>query len=159
MAFIFILATAFPSGAQPAQQGVEKRVRKLEKRVEGVEKRVTSIEDSRTPEAEQESLKIQPLSVVLVSKKHGLGAGQIGINLILEFKNLTSYDISGFSGTVVFKPEGGDVYTRKMSYSHPIESGGTAQIEMTVSSSETRQYLKFVKAKVIRVVLINQKTF
>ncbi|HBB65939.1 MAG: hypothetical protein A2X28_10335 [Elusimicrobia bacterium GWA2_56_46] len=155
-ALVFFLAQDFHAGAQKV---LEKRVDKLENRVDGVEKRVTGLEESRTPGAGRENIKIQPLSVVLISKKHAVFPKRIGIDLTLEFRNLTSYDINGFSGTLVFKPEGGEIYTRKMSYSHPIESGGTAQIELTISSSETKRYLKFIKATAVKVVLINQKLF
>lgn len=161
-AFILSLLALLQGSSARAQQGVEKRVDKLEKRVDKVEERVAGLEGTRgrTPGADdQESLKVQPLTVTLISKKQVIGPGQVAIKLILEFKNLTSYGINGFSGTLVFKPEGGDIYTRKMSYSHPVESGDTAQIEMTIASTQTKQYLKFVKAKAIKVVFINQKLF
>ena len=157
----FILALARGSSVS-AQQTVEKRVGKLENRVVRVEERVSSLEEMRGAApgmADQESLKVQPLTVTLISKKQVIGPGQVAIKMILEFKNLTSYAINGFSGTLVFKPEGGDIYTRKMAYSHPVESGDTAQIEMTICSSQTRQYLKLVKAKAVKVVFINQKLF
>ena len=157
--FIFILAQG---SSVRAQASVEKRVGKLETRVGKVEERVGNLEETRGTApgtSDQESLKVQPLTVTLISKKQVIGSGVVAIKLILEFKNLTSYAINGFSGTLVFKPEGGDIYTRKMSYSHPVESGDTAQIEMTIGSSQTKQYLKFVKAKAVRVVLINQKLF
>ena len=159
MFFIFALA----QGAYiRAQASVEKRVGKLESRVGRVEERVSSLEEMRGAApgtADQESLKVQPLTVTLISKRQVVAPGLVAIKMILEFKNLTSYAINGFSGTLVFKPEGGDIYTRKMSYSHPVESGDTAQIEMTIGSSQTKQYLKFVKAKAVRVVFINQKLF
>jgi len=157
--FIFFLAQ---SSSVKAQQNVGKRVDKLEKRVDNVEQRVTSLEENSgraSGVADQESLKVQPLAVALINKKQLIGAGKLAIQMILEFKNLTSYGINGFSGTLVFKPEGGDIYTRKMSYSHPIGSGDTAQLELNITSNQTKQYLKFVKAKAVKVVLINQKLF
>jgi hypothetical protein len=159
------LATAlflFFLGFVHAQQAPSKRIGKLENRVGRVEKRVTRLEETgdRAPAADRrENLRVQPLTVTLISKKHAVTSGQLGMNFVLEFKNLTSYDINGFSGTLVFKPEGGDIYTRRMSYSHLIESGDIAQIEITVSSDKARQYLKFIKAKAVKVVLINQKLF
>jgi len=102
-------------------------------------------------------MNVQPLSVALVSKKQVVGGGQIGTKMVLEFKNLASYTISGFSGTLVFKPEGCDIYVRKMSYAHAISSGETAQIEMIIGSDQIKQYLKFVKARTVKVALINQQ--
>ena len=148
------------SAGTEARQSTANRLGKVEKRVGKIEKRVTNLEEnsSRPSSAdEQENLKIQPLTVTLMSKKQSVGGGEISIKLVLEFKSLTSYTINGFSGTLVFKPEGGDIYMRKMSYAHPIGSGDTAQIEMTISSDQTRQYLKFVKARTVKVVLINQQ--
>ena len=151
------------SGAAPAPKRIgtntEKRLGRVEKRVGKIEKRVTMLEESRsgTSAAEQENLKVQPLAVALISKKQSIGEGEIGVKLVLEFKNLTSYTINGFSGTLVLKPEGGNIYLRKISYSHAIASGDTAQIEMTISSEQTRQYLKFVKARTVKVVLTNQQ--
>ena len=161
-AFIFFIFALAHSSSVRAQQGVEKRVGRLETRVGKVEERVNSLEEMQGAApgtADQDSLKVQPLTVTLISKKQVIKPRLIAIKLILEFKNLTSYAINGFSGTLVFKPEGGDIYTRKMAYSHPVESGDTAQIEMTIGSSQTRQYLKFVKAKGVKVVFINQKLF
>jgi len=160
--YIFFIFALAQGSSVPAQQTVEKRVGKLESRVGRVEERVSSLEDMRgvAPGAgDQDSLKVQPLTVTLISKKQVIEPGQVAIKMILEFKNLTSYAIGGFSGTLVFKPEGGDIYTRKMAYSHAVESGDTAQIEMTIGSSQTKQYLKFVKAKGVKVVFINQKLF
>ena len=161
-AFIFCIFAIAQSAYVRAQAGVEKRVGKLENRVVRVEERVSSLEEMRGAApgmADQESLKVQPLTVTLISKKQVVAPGLVAIKMILEFKNLTSYAINGFSGTLVFKPEGGDIYIRKMAYYHPVESGDTAQIEMTIGSSQTKQYLKFVKAKAVKVVFINQKLF
>ncbi len=137
----------------------EKRLGKVEKRVGKIEKRVTILEESgnRSTAAEQKNIKVQPLSVNLISKKQSIGEDEIGVKLVLEFKNLTNYTINGFSGTLVFKPEGGNIYLRKISYSHPVGSGDTAQIELTISSEQTKQYLKFVKARTVKVVLTNQQ--
>ena len=155
-AFVLLVLAAGP--AAYAQTDTANRVGKLENRVGKIEKRVTSLEGTRGAAANgQESLKIQPLTVTLVSKTQVVGKAEVGIKLVLEFKNLTSYTINGFSGTLVFKPEGGAIYTRRMSYGHAIGSGATAQIELTISSNQTRQYLKFVKAPAIKVVLINQQ--
>ncbi|OGS09027.1 MAG: hypothetical protein A2270_04350 [Elusimicrobia bacterium RIFOXYA12_FULL_51_18] len=162
---IFLLLFLLPLSQGPvvrAQESVQKRVGNLENRVDKVEDRVTTLEkiQNQAPAAaDPESLKIQPLTVNLISKKQVIGSGQIGIKMVLEFKNLTGYGIKGFSGALVFKPEGGDIYTRRISYTHPIGSDDTAKIELIVTSGQTRQYLKFVKAKVVKVVLINQKLF
>jgi len=154
---LFLIALSRVPAAS-AQQPVEKRVGKLENRVGKVEERVSSLEEKRAPGGEDSaSLKIQPLSVSLVSKKQLVGAGKVAIKMILEFTNLTRNSINGFSGTLVFKPEGGEIYTRRMSYAHVVAPGDTAQIEMTVTPSQTRQYLKFAKAPSVKVVLINQK--
>lgn len=165
-----------PSGAEepaPAPQPgdavaapkpiIEKRVEKLEKKVEKIDKRVTKLEKgggpapsaSPLPEARQ-----QPLAVTLISKKQELKGEGPSMKLVLEFRNMTNYTLTGFSGTLVFKAEGSKgVYTRKMAYSHPLPPGDTAQIEMTLTSDNARQYLKFVKARVVNVALINQKLF
>ena len=142
-----------------AQQNTGKRLGKLENRVGKIDKRVTTLEEARGSAAlanGQGNSKVQPLTVAMVSKKQAVGGGKIGIKLVLEFKNLTSYTINGFSGMLVFKPEGGDIYTRRMAYAHTLDSGETARITMTISSEQARQYLQFIKAKTVKVVLINQ---
>ncbi|OGS53290.1 MAG: hypothetical protein A3J79_03860 [Elusimicrobia bacterium RIFOXYB2_FULL_62_6] len=105
-------------------------------------------------------MKQQPLAVTLVSKKQDMKGEVLGIKMVLEFRNLLNYSINGFSGTVVFKAEGAKgVYMRKMAYGHAMAPGDTAQIEMYISSDEAKQYLKFVKAKVVNVALVNQKLY
>ena len=148
-----------PTAAVRGRADTEKRLGKVEKRVGKIEKRVTILEESRNgaSAAEQANLKVQPLAVAFISKKQSIGEGEIGVKLVLEFKNLTSYTINGFSGTLVLKPEGGSIYLRKISYSHPVGSGDSAQIELTISSDQTKQYLKFVKARTVTVVLTNQQ--
>ena len=141
------------------QQNTQKRLGKLENRVGKIDKRVTTLETFRGAADGQRSNRGQPLTVTLVSKKQSIDKSEIGIKLVLEFKNPTSYMINGFSGTLVFKPEGGSIYTRKMAYAHPIGSGETAQIEMTIHIDQAKQYLKFVKALTVKVVLINQQFY
>lgn len=155
---VFVLLVLASGPAAYAQTDTTNRVGKLENRVGKIEKRVTSLEGSRGAAANgQENLKIQPLTVILISKKQVVGKAEVGIKLVLEFKNLTTYTINGFSGTLVFKPEGGDIYTRRISYGHALGSGGATQIELTISSDQTKHYLKFVKAPAIKVVFINQQ--
>jgi len=161
--FIFfagiLSATLTPSG--DAQQ-IEKRVGRLETRVDKVEDRVSDLERSggrATDGAEKKNLEVQPLKVVLVNKKQAIGAAQAGIRFTLEFENLTSYSLNGFSGKLVFKPEGGDIYLRKISYSHLLGPGEKARIVLVVSSDDTKNYLKFVKAAAIKVVFIDQRLF
>lgn len=141
------------------QWNTEKRLGRVEKRIGKVEKRVTALERGGAPSAAdgREDAGTQPVGVALVSKKQAVGRGEIGIRLVLEFKNLLSYTIQGFSGTLVFRPEGGSVYLRRISYAHPIPSGDTAQIELTINSDQIKQYLRFVKARTLQVVLTNQQ--
>jgi hypothetical protein len=161
--FALILGiTGLASMAILSAQQVEKRVAKLEKRVDRVEDRVSTIEESgggMAGDNARDNLKVQPLKVTLISRKQTAKAGRVGLDLVLTFKNLTNYDLNGFSGRLVFKPEGGDIYTRKIAYSHLVESGDTAQIALTLSVDDTKSYLKFVKAKSIKVVFVDQKLF
>ncbi len=159
-AFFIILLILAATELGVCAQNTGQRLGKLENRVGKIEKRVTVIEEGRGQSRaadDQANINVQPLSVALVSKKQAVGGGQIGTKMVLEFKNLASYTISGFSGTLVFKPEGCDIYVRKMSYAHSISSGETAQIEMIIASDQIKQYLKFVKARTVKVALINQQ--
>lgn len=152
-----------PEGAAARPPRTEKRLEKLEKKVEKIDKRVTKLEKggasapkaAPVPEARQ-----QPLVVTLVSKKQDITDETLPIKMVLEFRNMTNYTLHGFSGTLVFKAEGAKgVYTRRMAYSHPLAPGDTAQIEMTITSDNAKQYLKFVRARVVNVALIDQKLF
>lgn len=150
-----------PAPAPPLRTG--KRLDKLEKKVEKIDKRVTKLEKGGVsapralpgPEARQ-----QPLAVTLVSKKQDVKDETLPIKMVLEFRNMTNYTLHGFSGTLVFKAEGAKgVYTRKMAYAHQLSPGDTARIEMAITSDNAKQYLKFIKARVVNVALINQKLF
>lgn len=140
----------------------EKRLGKLEKKVEKIDKRVGKLEKGGASPAAgaAANVKSQPVAVTLLSRKQVMKGEQLGIKLALEFKNLTNYTINGFSGSLVFKAEGlSGVYLRKMAYGHQLASGDTAQIEIYISSDDARQYLKFVKARAVKVALINQKLY
>lgn len=149
--------------APPPKPIIEKRVEKLEKKVEKIDKRVQKLEKggvSAPKSASVPAARQQPLAVTLVSKKQDVKDATLPIKMVLEFRNMTNYTFHGFSGTLVFKAEGSKgVYTRNMAYAHPLAPGDTAQIEMTITSDNARQYLKFVKARVVNVALINQKLF
>ncbi len=150
-----------PASAVSAQQ-VEKRVGRLETRVDKVEGRVATLEESRgrsTDGDTRENLKVQPLKVILVSRKQHIEADNVGLRLSLSFENLTNYGLSGFSGKLVFKIEEGGIFMRKISYSHPLEAAETAQIDLVISGSDTKNYIRFLRAKAIKVVFVEQKLF
>lgn len=161
---IFALLLICPAVVYPAPI-TEKRVVKLEKKVVRLDKRVTALESDKPASASSTvpvlgNVTAQPVSVSLVSKKQVVTETLIAIKLVLEFRNVTSYSINGFSGTLVFKAEGENgVYIRKMSYAHALTSGETARIEMLIKSDEAKQYLKFVKAATINTALINQRLY
>ncbi|MBU2572835.1 MAG: hypothetical protein KKH28_02000 [Elusimicrobia bacterium] len=157
------VAGAAQDGAQPDPgPKTEKRLGKLEKKVGKIAKRVYRLEKGGAPPAARgaANVKSQLVTVAFISRKQEMKGEKLGIKLMLEFRNMTNYAINGFSGKLVFKAEGArGVYTRKIAYGHQLASGGTAQIELYISSNEAKQYLKFVKARVINVALINQKLF
>jgi hypothetical protein len=158
LAVVLVLAQGADIYAQP----VEKRVGRLEKRVDKVEGRVTKLEGSggRTTEGDtRANLRVQPLMVTLVSRKQAIETNRVGLRLVLTFKNLTNYGLAGFSGKLVFKIEEGGIYVRRISYSHPLEAGEIAQIDLVISGDDTKSYLKFVKAKAIKVAFVEQKLF
>jgi hypothetical protein len=158
LSVILGLALVPAASAQP----VEKRVGRLEKRVGKVEGRVASLEEGagRTRDGDtRANLKIQPLKVTLAGRKRTIEADRVGLSLNITFENLTNYGLSGFSGKLVFKIEEGGIFIRKISYSHPVAAGETAQIDLVISGSDTKNYLKFVKAKAIKVAFVEQKLF
>jgi hypothetical protein len=157
-AVLLLFVAALGGGAQQ----VERRVGKLENRVGKVEERVDTIESSggrNSAAADKAALKVQPLRVVLLSKKQSITGKQAGIRLALEFENLTNYSLNGFSGKLVFKPDSGGIYFRKIAYSHFVRPGGKARIVFTIGSDDTKSYLKFVKANAVRVVFVDQRLF
>ena len=143
-------------------QPVEKRVGRLEKRVGKVEGRVASLEEGGGRTAYRDTranLKIQPLKVTIAGRKQAIEANRVGLRLTIEFENLTNYGLSGFSGKLVFKIEEDGIFIRKISYSHPLAAGETAQIDLVISGNDAKNYLKFVKAKAIKVAFVEQKLY
>ena len=118
-------------------------------------KKLPFIGDTET----EASLRVQPLEVAYLGRKHVVKDGRVALGLVLTFTNLTDKDAEGFSGKVVFRLNDGHIYSRDIDYRHPISAGKTARLTIAISGDDPKNYLKFLKAKSIKAVCVDQKLY
>ena len=145
-----------------AQTKNEKRLTGLEKRVTKVEKRVTRLEGepARSSAPVKPKEPVNPIAVEFAGKKQVAGPTKMVIKLYLEFENISAKRFYAFSGTLVFKNEEGNViWSRPYAHSEPLGPGEKVDVSMGVPSSQAKEYLKFVKARTVTVILENQEAY
>ncbi|MBI5743900.1 MAG: hypothetical protein HY952_05070 [Elusimicrobia bacterium] len=159
---LLVLACALPAFGQGAQ---EKRVANLEKRVAGVEKRVTRLENAGAAKpaaaaaAAAPAEPANPIAAVFVGKKQVVGK-QLGIKLFVELENTGRRRYFAFNGLLVFRDENGAViWSKAYGYGEPLLPGERIQVTLGVSSDQTKEYLKFVKAQTVTVALEKQEAY
>ncbi|MCM2266580.1 MAG: hypothetical protein NDI60_02260 [Elusimicrobiales bacterium] len=157
---LLVLALACPCGAA-AQEPQEKRLNGLERRVTSVEKRVTRLEgsppSSREVKASPETA--APLAAVFIKKKQVVGK-KIGFMLYLELENVSRRRFYAFNGVLVFRDEtGAAIWSKPYAYGEPLLPGEVIEVSLGISSEQTREYLKFLKAKSVTVALEKQEVY
>jgi len=163
MRFALIIALALAAGAY-AQTKTENRLSGLEKRVTKVEKRVTKLEGggvSPSPAVRQEPPEpANPIAVVFLRKVQQVGKSKAGIRLYLEFENLSRRRLFAFNGMLVFKDEKGAVIWRKpYGHTEPLAPGEKVEVSMGILTEQAKEYLKFVKARVVTAELEKQEVY
>ena len=157
-----LAALLISSCAVFAQDRTGKKLAVLEKRVTKVEKRVTRLEGgaARPAVTPPEKQPANPITVYFKNKKQVVGRDKLGIKLYLEFENTSTRDLSAFNGMLVFKNEAGAViWSRPYGHSEPLGRGEKVEVSMGILSDQTKEYLKFVKARGITVSLQKQETY
>ncbi len=160
--FFALLASA---GAVFSAVSTEVRVTGLEHRVTKVEKRVTRIErgGAAAPARVFSKKKGQPedpIAVYLLRKTQVIGKEKMGLILYLEFENTAHIRYYAFNGNLVFTDENGaGIWNTAYAYSEPLMPGSRAKASVVLPSTQTREYLKFIRAKKIRVKLEKQEVY
>lgn len=163
----FVLIALLFSCAAPvfSQAAAEKRFAGLEKRVAKVEKRVTKLEkggssSASAPAGAKQKQPAKPIAVYLIKKKQIVTEEKIGLNLYLEFKNISNLRYYAFNGILVFKNEAGEVvWSKAYGNSEPLGPGEKTKATLGVSSEQAKTYLKLVKAREIKVYLEKQEVY
>lgn len=147
-----------------SQTKTEKRLTGLEKRVSKVEKRVNRLEEggsaalAAAAPAEQEPA--APIAVQLLKKKQVVGQERIGVKLYLEFENVSNRRYYAFNGVLVFRDAAGAVvWTKAYGYSDQLQPGQRVPVTLAVSSEQTKEYLKLLKAGGLTVSLEKQEAY
>lgn len=151
------------AGAAFAADTVQKRLTGLEKRVSGVEKRVSKLENAAAPGAAAKSVEpaepAQPIVATFIKKRQVVGE-KIGVRLYVDLENVSRRRFYALSGLFVFRDEAGAViWSKEYAYSEPFLPGDHMEVTLGVTSDKTKEYLKFLKAKVITVTLEKQEAY
>lgn len=156
-----LLLLLFCACALWAAEPAEKRLTGLEKRVSVVEKRVSRLEKAapspaETPAAEETKT---PVAATFTGKKQVVGK-KIGIRLFLELENISRRRLYAFNGLLVFRDEAGaEIWSKAYAYSEPLLPGERVEVALGVSSDQTKEYLRFLKARTITVALEKQEAY
>ncbi|OIO03698.1 MAG: hypothetical protein AUJ51_03645 [Elusimicrobia bacterium CG1_02_56_21] len=156
---VFLLA---PPCLAPAQTVTGQRLDGLEDRIIKVEKRVTRLEGGAPQPAARAAQKepVNPVTVSFLGKKQVVGQKRLGIKLYLEFENVTSRPFFAFNGTLVFRNKAGAViWSRPYAHSEPLGSGERVEVSMGILSTQAKEYLKFIKARLVTVSLEDLETY
>jgi hypothetical protein len=160
--FLFLLLLAC-AGESFAADAAQKRLTGLEKRVSGVEKRVSRLENAAAPGPAVKSAETaepaQPIVATFVKKRQVVGE-KIGVRLYVDLENVSRRRFYALSGLFVFRDENGAViWSKEYAYSEPFLPGDHMEVTLGVTSDKTKEYLKFLKAKVITVTLEKQEAY
>lgn len=159
-----LLLLAAGSSFSQARAAAEKRLTGLEKRVTRVEKRVTRLEAGGPAAASAAAVRqkrpASPIAVYFIKKKQVVGREKLGMKFYLEFENVSNRRYDAFNGVLVFRDEaGGVIWTKAYGYSDPLLPGEKAQATLLVSSNQTKEYLKLLRARAITVSLEKQDAY
>jgi hypothetical protein len=159
-----LLSLLLLAGPAFCQTKTEKRVTGLEKRVAKVERRLVKLETGAPAQSASApaapALPANPIGVVFLSKKQVVGQQRLGIKLFLEFENTTNRKFFAFNGTLVFKDENGAViWSRPYGHSEPLGAAQRVEVSMGILSDQAKEYLKFVRAKTVKVSLEKQEVY
>jgi hypothetical protein len=138
----------------------EQRLSGLEKRVSKVEQRVTKLEGGAPAAAAAEKKPANPIAAYFMKKKPVVGQGKIGVKLYVELENTSNLRYYAFNGILVFRDESGAaVWSKPYAYSEPLYPGDKVQVVLAVSSDQTKEYLKLIKAKTLTASLEKQEAY
>lgn len=151
------------AGAAFAADTPQKRIAGLEKRMSGVEKRVSKLESASSSgpaaKAAEQAEPAQPILATFLKKRQVVGK-QIAVRLYVDLENVSRRRFYALSGLFVFKDENGAViWSQEYAYSEPFLPGDHMEVTLTVTSDKTKEYLKFLKSKVITVTLEKQEAY
>ena len=143
-----------------AADTAEKRLTGLEKRVSGVEKRVSKLENAAAPGPAAKAVEpAEPIVATFIKKRQVVGE-KIGVRLYVDLENVSRRRFYALSGLFVFRDEAGAViWSKEYAYSEPFLPGDHMEVTLGVTSDKTKEYLKFLKAKVITVTLEKQEAY
>ncbi len=162
MRFLILAALFASSCPVSAQTGTQKRLTNVEKRVTKVEKRVAKLEGApaRAAATVKKEKPANPVTVTFVGKKQEAGPTKMVMKLYMEFENVSASRLFAFSGTLVFRDQGGAViWSRPYAHSEPLGAGEKVDVSMGILSTHAREYLKFIKASAVTVSLENQEAY
>ena len=143
-----------------AADTAEKRLTGLEKRVSVVEKRVSKLENAAAPGPAAKAVEpAEPIVATFIKKRQVVGE-KIGVRLYVDLENVSRRRFYALSGLFVFRDEAGAViWSKEYAYSEPFLPGDHMEVTLGVTSDKTKEYLKFLKAKVITVTLEKQEAY
>jgi len=148
------------AGAAVAADTAAKRLTGLEKRVSVVEKRVSKLENAAAPGPAAKAVEpAEPIVATFIKKRQVVGE-KIGVRLYVDLENVSRRRFYALSGLFVFRDEAGAViWSKEYAYSEPFLPGDHMEVTLGVTSDKTKEYLKFLKAKVITVTLEKQEAY
>lgn len=142
-----------------AQEGGDKRLSGLEKRVTSVEQRVTRLEKRAPTAAAAAAEPADPVSAVFVKKQQVVGRA-LGLRLHVELENVSRRRFYAFNGVLVFRDgKGAVLWSKPYAFGEPLLPGERIEVALGISSEQTKDYLRLLKAKSITVTLEKQEVY